>query len=96
MEELKSISQACFVSLPRKTKQNKTAKSTEEQIGDRYRTYQETWTYLESEVLKCQADAHADILNGVVAFVQSRNPALTEASRRLDIPVAALMMGFWL
>ncbi|XP_077541543.1 origin recognition complex subunit 3 isoform X1 [Haemaphysalis longicornis] len=93
MEELKSISQACFVSLPRKTKQSKTVKSTEEQIGVRYRTYQETWTYLESEVLKCQADAHADILNGVVAFVHTRNPALTEASKRLDIPVAALMMG---
>lgn len=93
MEELKSISQACFVSLPRKTKQSKTAKSTEEQIGARYTTYQETWTHLESEVLKCQADAHTDVLNGVVAFVQSRNPALTEASRRLDIPVAALMMG---
>lgn len=93
MEELKSISQACFVSLPRKTKHSKTATSTEQQIGVRYTTYQETWKYLEREVLKCQADAHADILNGVVAFVQSRNPALTEASKRLDIPVAALMMG---
>ncbi|XP_075551941.1 origin recognition complex subunit 3 isoform X1 [Dermacentor variabilis] len=93
MEELKSISQACFVSLPRKTKPNKLVRSTEQEIGRRYTIFRETWEYLESEVLRCQAEAHTDVLNSVMSFVQSHNPALTEASQRLDIPVAALMMG---
>ncbi|KAH7937694.1 hypothetical protein HPB49_014826 [Dermacentor silvarum] len=93
MEELKSISQACFVSLPRKTKPNKLVRSTEQEIGRRYTIFRETWAYLESEVLRCQAEAHTDVLNNVMSFVQSHNPALTEASQRLDIPVAALMMG---
>lgn len=93
MEDLKSISQACFVSLPKKAKQNKQVRSTEQEIGRRYTTFHETWEYLETEVLKCQAEAHTDVLNNVISFVQSRNPALTEASQRLDIPVAALMMG---
>ncbi|KAH6928731.1 hypothetical protein HPB50_018857 [Hyalomma asiaticum] len=93
MEELKSISQACFVSLPRKTKPNKPVRSTEQEIGRRYTIFQDTWAYLEGEVLRCQAEAHTDVLNNVMSFVQSRNPALTEASQRLDIPVAALMMG---
>uniref|UniRef100_A0A131YHI7 Origin recognition complex subunit 3 n=1 Tax=Rhipicephalus appendiculatus TaxID=34631 RepID=A0A131YHI7_RHIAP len=93
MEELKSISQACFVSLPRKTKPNKPVRSTEQEIGRRYTIFRETWAYLESEVLRCQAEAHTDVLNNVMSFVQSRNPALTETSKRLDIPVAALMMG---
>ncbi|KAL1467864.1 hypothetical protein MTO96_025941 [Rhipicephalus appendiculatus] len=93
MEELKSISQACFVSLPRKTKPNKPVRSTEQEIGRRYAIFRETWAYLENEVLRCQAEAHTDVLNNVMSFVQSRNPALTETSKRLDIPVAALMMG---
>ncbi|XP_077487666.1 origin recognition complex subunit 3 [Amblyomma americanum] len=93
MEDLKSISQACFVSLPKKAKQSKQVRSTEHEIGRRYTTFQETWEYLENEILKCQAEAHTDVLNNVISFVQSRNPALTEASQRLDIPVAALMMG---
>lgn len=93
MEELKSISQACFVSLPRKTKPNKPVRSTEQEIGRRYTIFQDTWAYLEGEVLRCQAEAHTDVLNNVMSFVQSHNPALTDASQRLDIPVAALMMG---
>ncbi|KAH7931670.1 hypothetical protein HPB51_029698 [Rhipicephalus microplus] len=93
MEDLKSISQACFVSLPRKAKPNKPVRSTEQEIGRRYRIFRETWAYLESEVLRCQTEAHTDVLDNVMSFVLSHNPALTETSKRLDIPVAALMMG---
>ncbi|KAM7308761.1 origin recognition complex subunit 3 [Ixodes scapularis] len=93
MEDFKSISQACFVSLPRTKKHNKSSREPKRDIGERYTIYQETWTHLETSIQKCQCDAHVDALNSVVSYVQAHNPSLKQARERVEIPTAALIMG---
>lgn len=93
MEDFKSISQACFVSLPRTNKHNKSSRDTKRGIGERYTIYQETWTHLEASIQKCQCDAHVDALNSVVSYVRTHNPSLKQARERVEIPTAALIMG---
>ncbi|CAN7989232.1 unnamed protein product [Ixodes hexagonus] len=93
MEDLKSISQACFVSHPRKSKHNKISRDTKHEIGERYTLYQETWAHLEASIQKCQSEAHVDALDSVVAYVRTHNPSLKEVRERVEIPTAALIMG---
>lgn len=93
MEDFKSISQACFVSSPRKSKQNKSSRYEKCEIGERYSLYKEIWAHLEASIQKCQSEAHGDALNSLVAYVRANNPSLKQARERVEIPTAALVMG---
>lgn len=93
MENLKSLSQGCFVSAPQKSKSSRGFDGIKSVMGERHRLYQETWTHLEKEISKCQSDANMEALDAVVEYVQSNNPSLREARTRVEIPTAALIMG---
>ncbi|XP_064472991.1 origin recognition complex subunit 3-like isoform X2 [Ornithodoros turicata] len=88
MDSLKSISQACFVSLPQKRNSSETSKVLD--VGIRDTLYRETWTRLENEILQCQKDAQADALNAMVDFIRRSNPGLRD---RNQVPCGALVMG---
>lgn len=93
MDDLKSISQGCFVSLPQKHKSSRRSRDTEWNSSARESFYRQTWARLEGDILKCQNEAHVDALDAVVEFVQRTNPSLRNTRDRIEVPTAALIMG---